>query len=92
VCSPSTALPVAIGVEYQGALVDLKNSGIKVRQITEITRENAHHCKELVQLIDELRHLDGVKANFVVSETESEPQLCKKNNRYQRPPIATSRT
>jgi len=52
------------------ALVNLKNRGVKVRQITEITKENARYCKELVKNIDELRHLDGVKANFAVSETE----------------------
>jgi len=59
-----------MGAEYERALVNLKNRGVKVRQITEITKENARYCKEQVKNIDELRHLDGVKANFAVSETE----------------------
>lgn len=69
-CSPYPTLPVIMGPEYERALVNLKNRGVKVRQITEITKENARYCKEQVKNIDELRHLDGVKANFAVSETE----------------------
>ena len=69
-CSPYPTLPVIMGAEYERALVNLKNRGVKVRQITEITKENARYCKEQVKNIDELRHLDGVKANFAVSETE----------------------
>ncbi|MDP9289683.1 MAG: ATP-binding protein, partial [Thermoproteota archaeon] len=69
-CSPYPTLPVTMGAEYERALDNLKNRGVKVRQITEITKENARYCKELVKNIDELRHLDGVKANFAVSETE----------------------
>ena len=69
-CSSYPTLPVIMGAEYERALVDLKNRGVKVRQITEITKENARYCKEQVKNIDELRHLDGVKANFAVSETE----------------------
>jgi hypothetical protein len=34
------------------------------------SKENIHHCKDLMKMIDELRHLDGVKGNFAVSETE----------------------
>jgi two-component system sensor histidine kinase VicK len=69
-CSPYPTLPVIMGAEYERTLVNLKNRGVKVRQITEITKENARYCKEQVKNIDELRHLDGVKANFAVSETE----------------------
>jgi two-component system, OmpR family, sensor histidine kinase VicK len=69
-CSPYPTLPVIMGAEYERALVNLKNRGVKVRQITEITKENARYCKEQVKNIEELRHLDGVKANFAVSETE----------------------
>ena len=63
-CSPYPTLPVIMGPEYERALVNLKNRGVKVRQITEITKENARYCKEQVKNIDELRHLDGVKAEL----------------------------
>jgi two-component system, OmpR family, sensor histidine kinase VicK len=62
---------VSIGVELSAkAAIDLKNRGVKVKHITEINKENIHHCKELMQVFDELRHLDGIKGNFLVSETE----------------------
>ncbi|MDQ6866707.1 MAG: hypothetical protein M3044_23160 [Thermoproteota archaeon] len=52
------------------ALIDTKARGIKLRFITEITADNCHHCKEVIMKIGEVRHLDGVKGNFGVSDTE----------------------
>jgi signal transduction histidine kinase len=71
VCSDSTGPSVSVGVElYNRATIDLKNRGVKVKLVTEINKENIHYCKDLMKMIDELRHLDGVKGNFAVSETE----------------------
>ena len=42
---------------------DTKKRGITLRFISEITKENIEHCKELMK-ISELRHLDEVKGNF----------------------------
>jgi two-component system, OmpR family, sensor histidine kinase VicK len=50
--------------------VDVKNRGVKTRFITEITKDNLHYCKELMQVVNEVRHLDGVKGNFAVTDTE----------------------
>jgi two-component system, OmpR family, sensor histidine kinase VicK len=55
---------------YKNVLSDLKSRGIKVRYVTEITKENMHYCKELLKHSYEIRHLDGIKANFSISETE----------------------
>jgi two-component system sensor histidine kinase VicK len=55
---------------YRKLLEDIKNKGIKIRQVTEITKENIRYCKELLNFNYEIRHLDGIKANFSVSETE----------------------
>ena len=52
------------------ALIDTKARGIKLRFITEITKDNCHHCKEVIMKIGEVRHLDGVKGNLGVSDTE----------------------
>jgi two-component system sensor histidine kinase VicK len=65
--SPAVAIEVK---EYKKLLVDIKNKGIKVRQVTDITKENVHYCKELMKFDYEIRHLDGIKANFSISETE----------------------
>lgn len=71
VCSDSTGPSVSVGVElYERETIDLKNRGVKVKYVTEINKENIHYCKDLMKMIDELRHLDGVKGNFAVSETE----------------------
>jgi two-component system, OmpR family, sensor histidine kinase VicK len=51
-------------------LLDIKNNGIKIRFITEITKDNLFYCKELMQIVNEVRHLDGVKGVFVLTDTE----------------------
>ena len=57
--------------ELKKAFRDVKKRGIKLRYITEITTENISFCKELLAtIVDELRHLDGIKGNFYVSERE----------------------
>jgi two-component system sensor histidine kinase VicK len=56
--------------ELKKTFHDAKNRGVKLRYITEITAENIPFCKSLMVLVDELRHLNGIKGNFFVSETE----------------------
>jgi hypothetical protein len=41
----------------------MKIRGVKIRYITEITKENIHHCKELMKFA-EVRHLDEIKGNL----------------------------
>jgi two-component system, OmpR family, sensor histidine kinase VicK len=52
------------------AFIDAKSRGIQLRYLTEITKDNISFCKELISLVDELRHLNGIKGNFMVSESE----------------------
>lgn len=52
------------------AFLDAKSRGLKLRYVTEITNDNISDCKELMTIVDELRHLDGIKGNFMVSESE----------------------
>jgi two-component system sensor histidine kinase VicK len=70
-CADHRAPSQAIGVEsYKKLLFDLKSRGVKIRYITEITKENIQYCKEMTKFAEEVRHIDGLKANFSVSETE----------------------
>ena len=55
---------------YKKLLLDLKAKGIKLRYIIDITKHNIQYCKELLKFAKEIRHLDGIRANFSVSETE----------------------
>ena len=70
-CGDSKSLSLAFEVDkYRKLLVDIKDKGIKVRQVTGITKENIRYCKELLKFGYEIRHLDDIKTNFSVSETE----------------------
>jgi hypothetical protein len=51
------------------AILEAKAKGTRLRFITEITQENISCTKEFME-IAELRHLDGVKGNFGVSDSE----------------------
>jgi nitrogen-specific signal transduction histidine kinase len=51
------------------AFEDAKNRGVKLLYITEITKDNLTYCKQLMKITDELRHLDGIKGNFYISES-----------------------
>ena len=49
----------------------LKERGIRVTYVTEITNDNVSYCNELVKMLTgEVRHLDGIKCNFYISDTE----------------------
>jgi two-component system sensor histidine kinase VicK len=50
--------------------MDFRKRGIRHRIITEITSENLSYCKNLMEFVDELRHLDQIKGNFSVSERD----------------------
>src|SRR5215216_477062 len=56
--------------EYKNGYMDIRRRGAKIRAFTEITRDNISYCKELMKVVDELRHLDGVRGGMAVSESE----------------------
>ncbi|MDF2727759.1 MAG: putative signal transduction histidine kinase, with phosphoacceptor and binding domain [Nitrososphaera sp.] len=69
VCGDSLAPSVAMEVEpIKECYENLKSRKIKVRWITEITKDNLPYCKDLMRYA-ELRHLDGIKGNFGVNDT-----------------------
>jgi two-component system, OmpR family, sensor histidine kinase VicK len=68
ICADYAWPSVAMGVEaFKKGLYDLNARSVQSRFLTDITKDNIEYCKELMQ-ISELRHLDGVKGNFAVSE------------------------
>jgi signal transduction histidine kinase len=56
--------------KLKDALFDAKTRGVKIRYLTEITKDNLGYCKQIMPLVDELRHLNGIKGNFYLSEQE----------------------
>ena len=70
-CMNYTRPSLAVILEpIKKAFLDAKGRGVKLRYLTEITHDNIAACKELMTIVDELRHLDGIKGNFMLSETE----------------------
>jgi len=69
-CMDYTRPSLALGNEsIRKSFLDAKSRDVKLRYITEITIENISYCKELMK-IAYVRHLDGIKGNFMVSEKE----------------------
>ena len=70
VCADWLAPSVSVGVpELKKGMIDMVTRGLKYRYITEITKDNLEYCKELANYA-ELRHLDGIRGNFAVSESQ----------------------
>ncbi|MGB6674181.1 MAG: hypothetical protein WBE34_17270 [Candidatus Nitrosopolaris sp.] len=60
----------AIHIIYEpiwAGLLQLKEKGVKIRVVTEITPDNITYCKKLLEVC-ELRHLDGVRTNFAIAD------------------------
>ena len=71
ICVDYTRPYLAIEIKrLRDAFLGAKLRGIKIRYLTEITKENLNYCKQLISVADELRHLAGIKGNFYVSEKE----------------------
>jgi hypothetical protein len=62
---------IVVGVEeYRNGYIEIRKRGGKIRCFTDITKDNLRYCKELMKLVDELRHLDGVKGGIAINESE----------------------
>src|ERR687889_1166745 len=71
ICFDHSAPSIVVEIEeYRNGYIDIRRRGGKIRAFTEITKDNIVYCKELIKLVDELRHLDAVKGGIAISETE----------------------
>lgn len=67
-CVDRNAASVILTTEpIMQAYFDLKRRGIRVRFITEISRENIEYCREIMKIAD-VRHLDGISGNFAIAD------------------------
>src|SRR5215217_586804 len=67
-CANSTAPSIAMTI-FRDAYENMKSRGVKIRWVTDITKDNLTHCKDLMQYA-EVRHISCLNENFRVSETE----------------------
>src|SRR5215207_6273202 len=68
VCASSAAPSIAMTI-FRDAYKSMESRGIKIRWVTDITKDNLTHCKDLMQYA-EVRHISSLNGNFAVSETE----------------------
>jgi two-component system, OmpR family, sensor histidine kinase VicK len=64
---PSLAIEIE---QLKKAFLDAKSRGVKLRYGTEVTETNIGYCKQLIKMVTELRHIEGIKGNFYISDTE----------------------
>jgi signal transduction histidine kinase len=70
VCADANSAAFSMGLApIKKGYSDFKRRQVRIRFITEITSENLQYVKELMNYA-EVRHMDTVKGNMTVSETE----------------------
>ena len=70
-CGDSRAPSLIMEIkEYGKLLIELEKRNIKIRYITDISKDNLGYCKDLMSFNMELHHLEGMKANFSISDSE----------------------
>jgi signal transduction histidine kinase len=70
VCADANSAAFSMGVApIKKGYSDFNRRGARIRFITEITSQNLEYVKELMNYA-EVRHMDTVKGNMAVSETE----------------------
>ena len=56
---------------YYKSLLSSRSRGLKIRYLTEITKENSKYSKRMIdELSIELRHVSGLRGNFLITENE----------------------
>ena len=69
-CYENNAPSIVIEIDaYKNGYMKIRENGGKIRVITEVTKNNIKYCKELMKIVDELRHLDDVKGGIAVSDS-----------------------
>ena len=70
ICSDANSPIFSMTMEpVKKGYIDFSKRDVNIRQIVEITRGNFQYCKEFMNYV-ELRHMDNVKGNMAVTETE----------------------
>jgi signal transduction histidine kinase len=56
--------------QLREGFLNAKKRGVKIRYLTEINDDNLRYCRDLLPVVDEFRHLSGIKGNFYVTDEE----------------------
>ena len=66
---------------YRNGYIDIIRRGGTIRCITEVTPDNLNECKELLNLVTELRHMDEMKGGIAINESEYMATTVLKENK-----------
>jgi two-component system sensor histidine kinase VicK len=66
---PASVFVIVSFPPYLQGCLDAKQRGVAIKIVTEITTENVDYCKQMMKFA-EVRHIDGIKGNFGVTEIE----------------------
>ena len=70
-CMTYTRPSLAVSLKpIKNAFLAARKKGVRLRYITEINHQNFDDCKALLGIVDELRHIDGLKTNFMITDAE----------------------
>jgi signal transduction histidine kinase len=69
ICGDSTLPKFTLSETTRKECQQAKSKGIKIRYITEIRKDNLAYCKQIMK-IAEVRHLNKLGGNFVISDRE----------------------
>ncbi|HEY7109716.1 MAG TPA: ATP-binding protein [Nitrososphaeraceae archaeon] len=68
-CVDSAIPNFSMSLKIRKGYNEARARGINIRYVTEVTKDNIGECKELMNYAD-VRHLEGLTGNFVVSDKE----------------------
>jgi hypothetical protein len=78
-CVDYTHLSLAFDiVVLKEAFLDAKKRGVKLRCVTEITKDNISYCKQTMKMVDELRHI-WFFCRFIFCDTRGVKAILHKN-------------
>jgi signal transduction histidine kinase len=69
ICGDSTLPKFTLSETTRKECQQAKRKGVKIRYITEITKDNLAYCKQIMKFA-EVRHLNKIAGNFVTSDRE----------------------
>jgi hypothetical protein len=55
---------------YSTGFKELLKKGCKIRFITEISPDNLKYCKEILKLVTDFRHIEGMKGGIAINQSE----------------------
>ena len=69
ICGDSALPKFTLSETIRKAYQQAKRKGVKIRYITEITKDNLAYCKEIMKFA-EVRHLNKIVGNFITTDRD----------------------